>query len=115
MTDTEQAPAADTEAEPVPAHLAGPGLPGTALEAVRAAGWTIAGHDDGEACATSPDGCMHLAWTPERADGPVWELACKAERPWLITADANTPAEFITALITAITTAGPLNPGRDRA
>ena len=123
MTDTDQATTADTEAEPVPvaearlvpAHLAGAGLPGTAFDAARAAGWLFAQDNDANVCAVSDDGDLHLQWLPEVNPGPLWVIVHSAEPAWRITADDQTPAEFIAALITAITTTGPLDPDRDRA
>ena len=115
MTDTEQATAADTEAALVPAHRAGAGLPAAALDAARAAGWVLIEDEDGNVRADSADGQLHLDFLPETDTGPLWLIRATTHPAWQITADDNTPAEFIAALITAITTTGPLDPDRDRA
>ena len=112
MTDTTAEPA--TQAGFVPAHRAGAGLPATALDAARAAGWAVGNDPDGNAHAESPDGELHLGFWPETDTGPLWTITCTAHPAWEITADDNTPAEFLAALIAAITTAGPLDPDRDR-
>lgn len=112
MTDTTAEPAA--QAQPVPAHRAGAGLPDTALRAARAAGWGVTHDEHGNVHATSPDGEVHLGFWPESDTGPLWTITCTTHPAWEITADDNTPAEFIAALITAITTAGPLDPDRDQ-
>jgi len=65
MTDTDQAATADTEAELVPAHRAGAGLPAAAFAAARAAGWVFTEDEDANVRADSPDGDLHLEWLPE--------------------------------------------------
>ena len=113
MTDTEPAPAA-TDVPLVPAHRAGPGLPDTALDAARTAGWTVTHDRDSNAHAVSADGDLHLGFLPETDTGPLWLIEHTGHPAWQITADDNTPAEFLAALITAITTTGPLDPDRDQ-
>ena len=115
MTDTESAPAAESTGVPlVPAHRAGAGLPDTAIDAARAAGWAVTHDRDSNAHAVSVDGDLHLGFLPETDTGPLWVIESTAHPAWQITADDNTPAEFLAALITAITTAGPLDPDRDQ-
>ena len=111
MTDTE--PAAQVRL--VPAHRAGPGLPGPAIEAARTAGWAVTHEPDGNVRAEGTDGELHLAWLPETDTGPLWVIENTAHPAWQITADDNTPAEFLAALITTITATGPRDPDRDRA
>ena len=116
MTDTEPAHTVDnTAVRLVPAHRAGAGLPGTALEAARNAGWAVTHDQDSNAHALSPDGELHLGFLPETDTGPLWLIENTAHPAWQITADDNTPAEFLAALITAVTTAAPLDPDRDQA
>ena len=110
MTDTEPA----AQARLVPAHRAGPGLPTPALQAARAAGWSVTDEPDGNVRAVSHDGDLHLGFLPEADTGPLWVIENTAHPAWRITADDNTPAELLAALITAITTTGPLDPDRDR-
>lgn len=113
MTDTTAEPAAP--AGRVPAHRAGAGLPATALDAARAAGWSETRDEDANVHAASPDDEVHLGFWPETDTGPLWTLTCTAHPAWQITADDNTPAEFLAALVTAVATTGPLDPDRDRA
>lgn len=112
MTDTEQAPA-DTQVALVPAHRAGAALPGEALDTVRDAGWAAVQDQDGNYRCESADGQLHLDYLPEVEHGPLWVISSTADPAWRITADDETPVEFIKALITAVITAGPLDP-RDR-
>lgn len=120
MTDTETTAAPAPEPAPaaedlrVPAHRAGAGVPAPALQAARNAGWLMTHDEHGNARAESPDGELELAYRPEVYPGPLWIIGCTAHPQWMITADTDTPAEFIAALITAITTAAPLEPGRWR-
>src|SRR5438445_1634 len=110
MTDTESAAAVRL----VPAHRAGAGLPGPAIEAARTAGGAVTNEPDGTVRAVTTNGDLHLAWLPETDTGPLWVIEHTAHPAWQITADDNTPAEFLAALITTITTTGPLDPDRDR-
>jgi hypothetical protein len=115
MTDTEPAPATEGTGVPlVPAHRAGAGLPAPAIEAARSAGWAVTDDPDGNVRAVSDDGELQLGFLPETDTGPLWTITCTAHPAWEITADDNTPAEFLAVLITAITTTGPLDPDRDR-
>ena len=114
MTDTEPAPTAQAEARLVPAHRAGAGLPTAALDAARIAGWAVADDPHGNVHAVSPDGELHLHFLPEADTGPLWLITSTAHPMWEITADDDTPAEYLAALIIAITTTGPLDPDRDR-
>lgn len=108
MTDTQPAP--DTEVELVPAHRAGAGLPGEVLDTVRDAGWAAEQDEDGNYRCESPDGQLYLAYLPEVDHGALWALGSSADPAWQITADDETPAEFIKALIITVITAEPLDP-----
>lgn len=112
MTDTAPTPTPDVPL--VPAHRAGAGLPGTAIDTARNAGWAVADDPHGNVHAVSPDGELHAHFLPEADTGPLWLIKSTAHPMWEITADDETPAEYLAALITAVTTAGPLDPDRDR-
>ena len=114
MADTAPLPA-EPPAPLEPAHRAGAGLPGTALDAARAAGWAVTHDQNSNTHAISPDSEVHLDFLPESDTGPLWVIGNTAHPAWQITADDNTPAEFLAALITTITTAAPLDPDRDQA
>ena len=115
MTDTQPVPAPAHAGWPVPAHRAGPGLPGAALDAARAAGWAVTTDPDGNTRAVSPNGDLGLAYQPEVYPGPLWVIGSTAFPAWAITAERDTPAEFIAALITTIASAAPLDMYRERA
>ncbi|MCO5999761.1 DUF317 domain-containing protein [Actinoallomurus rhizosphaericola] len=100
--------------------LAGPGLPGTALELVRAAGWTVTLDDKANAYAFAPDRRVILAFLPESNDfspgGPLWGIRAYGDLHdlmWEATFTDNTPVEFITAFLTDLIKPEPLDTERE--
>jgi hypothetical protein len=100
--------------------LAGPGLPGTAIELVRAAGWTVASDDKANVFAFPADRRVVLAFLPESNEfapqGPLWVIRAYGDLhdiEWEATFTDNTPAEFIAAFLADVIKPEPLDTERE--
>jgi hypothetical protein len=100
--------------------LAGPGLPGTVIEFVRAAGWTVSPDDKANVYAFSADRRVVLAFLPESnkfaPEGQLWVIRAYGDLhdiEWEATFTENTPAEFIAAFLADLIKPEPLDTERD--
>ncbi|GAA4617222.1 hypothetical protein GCM10023195_76770 [Actinoallomurus liliacearum] len=100
--------------------LAGPGLPGTALELVRAAGWTVTSDGKANAYAFPPDRRVVLAFLPEHnhfaPEAPLWVIRAYGDLhdiEWEATFTDDTPAEFIAAFLADLIKPEPLEREHD--
>jgi hypothetical protein len=106
------APTIPETTTPVPAYAAGPGVPGPALLAATAHGWTLARDEAANVVCTSPDGLARLEFGPEteryhRDRDMLWLAAYGPTGPggsgaWGAVFGDQTPAEVIGRFINAL-------------
>ncbi|TDE22822.1 DUF317 domain-containing protein [Actinomadura sp. 6K520] len=113
----------------LPRHVAGPGMPDTALGVVRAAGWRIEHDRHGNTFAFAPDRRVISAFLPEGdrfspmitnwpSWEPVWVIRAYVHGElnqviWEATFTSDTPAEFIAAFLLDLVRKTPLDNDRD--
>jgi uncharacterized protein DUF317 len=100
--------------------LAGPGLPGTALNVLEDAGWTITNDEKANAYAFPADRRVLVAFLPEdndfAADGTPWMIRAYGDVHqvvWEAAFTSDTPAELIAAFLADLVSPEPLDPDRD--
>jgi hypothetical protein len=100
--------------------LAGPGTPGTALNVLEAAGWTVTSDEMANAYAFPPDRSLVVAFLPETNDfaskGQLWVIRAYGDLhdiKWQATFTDDTPAEFIAAFLADLIKPEPLDTVRE--
>jgi hypothetical protein len=100
--------------------MAGPGRPGTVLDLVRDAGWTLTSDEKANVYALPPDRRVVLAFVPETNEfapgGPLWVIRAYGDLhtiEWQATFTENTPAEFIAAFLADLIRDEPLDTERE--
>jgi uncharacterized protein DUF317 len=100
--------------------LAGPGVPGTALNVLEDAGWTITNDGRANAYAFPADRRVLVAFLPEDNDlaagGTLWMIRAYSDLHqlvWEATFTADTPAELIAAFLADLVSPEPLDADRE--
>lgn len=100
--------------------LAGPGRPGTVLDLLKQAGWTVTTDDKANAYAFTGDHRVIACFLPERNDfappKELWVIRAYGdlnEIIWEAAFTADTPAEFVAAFMADLIKPEPLDPDRD--